>query len=175
MLFLVSIEANKAQKEYGQWRWRLSRKVKRHKIFSNFITNIIQARSRVSSVGIATAFGLDDKWVRVQVPVVRNFKFFISYNKFLIQCLRGVRSPMGKERQEREAGHSPASITGVKNIWSYTSTPTCLHDAMLSEALREFFLKNAVFWDVTLCDSWKKPTFRRNVSPPSSGWQESVN
>jgi hypothetical protein len=36
------------------------------------------------------------------------------------------------------------------------------------EGFKVVTVKNAVFWDVTPCRSFE-PTFRRNVSPPSSG------
>jgi hypothetical protein len=33
-----------------------------------------------------------------------------------------------------ETDHSPLSSAEVKNAWSYTSTPICLHGMMLNEA-----------------------------------------
>jgi hypothetical protein len=36
-------------------------------------------------------------------------------------------------------------------------------------------VKNGVFWDVTPCGSCKNRRFRRNLAPPSSGSQRSVN
>jgi hypothetical protein len=43
-----------------------------------------------------------------------------------IQCVPGVGWP------EREADHlRPPSVT-VKNAWSYTSTPQCLHGVVLN-------------------------------------------
>jgi hypothetical protein len=36
-------------------------------------------------------------------------------------------------------------------------------------------LKNVFFWDVTPYGSCKNRPFRRNLAPPSSRWQESVN
>jgi hypothetical protein len=47
--------------------------------------------------------------------------------------------------------------------------------AVLDLRLSQRWLKNVVFWDVTLCDSCKNWHFWRNVAPPSSEWQESVN
>jgi hypothetical protein len=36
------------------------------------------------------------------------------------------------KRPGREADHSPPSSAEVKNAWSYTSTPICLHGVVLS-------------------------------------------
>jgi hypothetical protein len=38
-----------------------------------------------------------------------------------------------------------------------------------SEVIAATTVNNAVFWDVVPGGSYKNPTFRRNVSPPSSG------
>jgi len=40
----------------------------------------------------------------------------------------------GVKRTGREADRSPPSSAGVKNAWSYTSTPPCRHGVQLNGA-----------------------------------------
>jgi hypothetical protein len=42
-------------------------------------------------------------------------------------------------------------------------------------AVRRTYLKNAIFWTVTPYGSCKDGKFRRNITPPSSGRQESAS
>jgi hypothetical protein len=85
--------------------------------------------SRVSSVGIVTAYGLDDGGVRVPVGV-KNF-FLTSphhpdqLNGPSIHLPSGYKGHFypGVKRQEREADHSPATSAEVKKTWINTSTP----------------------------------------------------
>jgi hypothetical protein len=76
---------------------------------------VMEARSRDSSVGIATAYGLDDRGVGVGVPVGSRI-FTISFRTALgstqspIQCVPGVKQPGG------EADYSPPASAEVKKI-----------------------------------------------------------
>jgi hypothetical protein len=87
----------------------------------------ILSMSRGSSVGIATAYGLDDRRVAVRVLIGSRI-FSISSRQALgptqppIQWVPGVLSP-GVKRQGREAHHSPPASAEVKKMWIYTSTP----------------------------------------------------
>jgi hypothetical protein len=74
-------------------------------------------KSRDSSVGIATSYGLDGRGIGVRVPVVVGiFLFSISSRPALgftqppIQWVPGALSP-GVKRPGREADHSPAAST----------------------------------------------------------------
>jgi hypothetical protein len=86
-------------------------------------------RSRNSVVGIATGYGLDDRGVRVRVPVgVKNFLFSTASRPALgptqppIQWVPGALSP-GIKRQGRETDRSSPTSAEVKKMWIYTSTP----------------------------------------------------
>jgi hypothetical protein len=66
-------------------------------------------------------------------------------------------------------GHFPSGFA-MQNLYSFLFSPICCmpcpcHPPLLDQCS---YRKNAVFWDVTLM-------FWRNLAPPSSGWQESVN
>jgi hypothetical protein len=85
-------------------------------------------RSRDSSVGIATGYGLDDQGVGVELPGGgKNFHFSTSSRPALgstqppIQWVPGPLSP-GVKRPGREADHSPPTSAEVKKMWIYTST-----------------------------------------------------
>jgi hypothetical protein len=87
-----------------------------------------RVRSRDSSVGIATGYGLDDWAVRVKNPGKdKNFIFSTSSRPALgstqppIQWVPGALSPEVK-RQGREDDHSPPTCVEVKKMWIYTST-----------------------------------------------------
>jgi hypothetical protein len=67
-----------------------------------------------SSVGIATGFG------------VLGFG-----SKLPIKWVPGALS-LGLKWPGREADHSPPSNAEIKNAWSYTSTPQCLHGVVLN-------------------------------------------
>jgi hypothetical protein len=82
-----------------------------------------------SIVGMATGYGLNDRWVGVRVLVwSRIFLFSTSSKPALvstqpfIQCVPGALSPRVK-RQVREADHSPPASAEVKKMWIYISTP----------------------------------------------------
>jgi hypothetical protein len=85
-------------------------------------------RSRDSSVGITTGYGLDDRGVGVRVPVVKNFYFSTLSRPALgstqppIQWVPGALSA-GVKRPGRKADHSSPASAEVKNMWMYTSTP----------------------------------------------------
>ena len=49
----------------------------------------------------------------------------VSFTHSRVQCIQMVVTSETKQ-PEREADHSPASSAGVKNKWSYTSTPIFL-------------------------------------------------
>jgi hypothetical protein len=66
--------------------------------------------------------------------------------------------------------------------WSNCKVETCSKDYVHIERVTHvitsfvfnlmispYYLKNVVFWDVPPCGCGLKPTFQRNVSPPSSG------
>jgi hypothetical protein len=72
--------------------------------------------SRVSVVGIATGYGLDDRGVGVPSPG-RVKKFLFSTSS------RTTLSP-GIKRPGREADHSPLTSAEVKKRWVYTPPPT---------------------------------------------------
>jgi hypothetical protein len=84
--------------------------------------------SGVSSVGIATGYGLDDQgWAGVRVPV--GSKIFTS--PYRPDRLWGPPNLLyngywgsfpGVKRQGREADHSPPTGAEVKKMWIYTST-----------------------------------------------------
>jgi hypothetical protein len=82
-------------------------------------------RSRDSSVGIATGYGLDDRGVRSSSPGrVRNLLFYTSSRPALastqppIQWVPRALSP-GVKREGREADHSPPTSAEVKKMWIY--------------------------------------------------------
>jgi hypothetical protein len=86
-------------------------------------------RSRDSSVGIATGYGLDDRGVGVRVPV--GSSIFSSPRRpdrlwcppiLLSNWYRGLFS-LGVKLPGREADHSPPASAEVKKMWLYTSTP----------------------------------------------------
>jgi hypothetical protein len=89
-------------------------------------------RSWDSIVGIATGYGLDDREVRVQVPV--GSRIFSSprhsdrstpalgSTQPPIQWVPGALSP-GVKRPGREDAHSAPASAEVKKMWIYTSTP----------------------------------------------------
>jgi hypothetical protein len=86
-------------------------------------------KSRGSSVGIATGYGVDDREVGSSSPGrVKNFLLSKSLRPDLgstqppNQWAPGALSP-GVKRQGREAGHSPPTSAEVKKTWIYTSTP----------------------------------------------------
>jgi hypothetical protein len=84
--------------------------------------------SRGSAVGIATAYGLDDRGVSSSHGRVKNFHFSISSRLALwstqpsIQWIPGELSPRVK-RQEREADHTPRTSAEFKKTWIYAPTP----------------------------------------------------
>jgi hypothetical protein len=88
---------------------------------------VLFLRSRDSSVGIATGYGLDDRGVGVRVPVGSGI-FSTSSRPALgptqppIQWVAGALSP-GVKRPRCEADHSPPTSAEVKKMWLYTSTP----------------------------------------------------
>jgi hypothetical protein len=85
-------------------------------------------RSRDSSVGIATIYGLDDREVGIKSPSrIKNFLFSKSSRLALrstqspIKSVPGALSP-GVKRLGCEADHSPPTSVEVKKVWIYTST-----------------------------------------------------
>jgi hypothetical protein len=86
-------------------------------------------RSRDSSVGIATGYGLDDQEGRSSSPVrVKNFLFSTSSRP----ALRSTQPPIhrvpealfpGVKRPGREADHSLPASAEVKKMWINTPTP----------------------------------------------------
>jgi hypothetical protein len=82
---------------------------------------------RDSAVGITTGYGLDDRGVRVRVPVEARI-FFMSFRPVPgttqppIQWVPEDLSP-GVKRSEREVDHSLPTGAEVKKTWIYTSIP----------------------------------------------------
>jgi hypothetical protein len=92
-------------------------------------STITRCGSRVSVVGIATGYGLDDRGVGVRVPEwVKNFLFSTSSRPALgsiqphIQWVL-VALSLGVKRPEREVDQLPPTSADVKSIWIYTTTP----------------------------------------------------
>jgi hypothetical protein len=94
-----------------------------------FIYTRKPTRSRDSSVGIATGYGLDDQGVGSSSPGrVKQFPLL-----HIVQTGSGVHptsykmdtegSFPGVKRQGREADHSPPTNAEFKKMWIYTSTP----------------------------------------------------
>jgi hypothetical protein len=81
------------------------------------ITLPSMARSRGSSVGIATGCGLDDQGVGVRVPMGARIFNSPCPAQPPIQWVPGVKRP------GREADDSPPASAEVKKMWIYTSTP----------------------------------------------------
>jgi hypothetical protein len=95
-------------------------------------------RSRVSVVGIATSYELNDRRVGDRVPV--GSRIFTSPNRphrlwgppnLLSKGYGGALSP-GVRRPGREVDHSPPTSAEIKKMWIYTSTPIHLHGIVLN-------------------------------------------
>jgi hypothetical protein len=77
---------------------------------------------------MATGYGLDDRGVRVRIPVGSRIPFSTSSRPTLgptqppIQWVPGALSP-GVKRPGCEADHSAPTSAEVKKMWIYTSTP----------------------------------------------------
>jgi hypothetical protein len=82
-------------------------------IFYDILSYIFYNRD--SSVGIATGYGLNDRGVRVQVPIgarmLSSPYLPVLYWGPPIQWIPGVKRP------EREADHSPPTNAEVKKTW----------------------------------------------------------
>jgi hypothetical protein len=91
-------------------------------------TTFILKGGRISVVGRAKGYGLDDLGVRVRVPVGSRM-FSTSSRPALeptqprIQWAPGALSP-GVKRPGLEADHLPVTSVEVKNMWIYVSTPS---------------------------------------------------
>jgi hypothetical protein len=86
-------------------------------------------RSRVSAVGIATGYGLNDGVVGVRVQVgSRIFSSSRLPHRFwgplslLSSGYLGALSPVVKQSGP-EADHSPQTSAEIRKIWLYTATP----------------------------------------------------
>jgi hypothetical protein len=89
----------------------------------------VKAGSLHNLVGIATAYGLNDRWVGVRVPVGSRIFFSPSHPdpsmgsaQPPIQLVTGAVSP-GVKRPGSKADHSPPISVEVKKMWIYTFTP----------------------------------------------------
>jgi hypothetical protein len=99
-----------------------------HLIQKVFFISFTFLMSRDSAVGIATAYGLNDQEVGIQIP--EGPRIFSSPRR--PDWHWGLPSPYtmgargffpGVKRPGREADHSPPIIAEVKKIWMYTSIP----------------------------------------------------
>jgi hypothetical protein len=106
----------------------------------NVVLEIIpQKRSKVSSVGIATGYGLDDREIRVRLPVMsrdssplHKSSSALGPTQTLIQWI-SRDLPLGVKQQWREAHHSPPSTAEVKNGGDIPPLPKRLHSVVLNE------------------------------------------
>jgi hypothetical protein len=101
-------------------------------------TEIYMFRSRDSSVGIATSYGLDERGVGVRVPVGSRILSSPNRPGRLLKCteppiqwIPWALSP-GVKRLGREVDHSPPTSAEVKKVWTYTATPIHLHVVLLN-------------------------------------------
>jgi hypothetical protein len=92
-------------------------------LFFIFPPHPFTLRSRDSSVGIATGYGLDDRGESSSPGRVKNFHFSISSRLALGSTQPPIKWVPGVKRQEREADHSPPTSAEIKKVWIYTSTP----------------------------------------------------
>jgi hypothetical protein len=84
----------------------------------NFSSFHFSHKSRDSVVCIVTGYRLDDRGVRVRVPVFSAAsRPAMGPTQHPIQWVPGVKGP------GREADHSPPDSAEVKKMWVYTSTP----------------------------------------------------
>jgi hypothetical protein len=97
--------------------------------FVIFVTATRQRMSRISSVGIATGYGLDDRGLGFDSRRGLGIFLFttgsvtaLGHTQLPIQWVPGALS-LGVKWPGREADRSPPSSAEV-NMWSYTSTPS---------------------------------------------------
>jgi hypothetical protein len=87
---------------------------------------LTEKKSRDSSVGIETGYGLDGGGIRVRVPVRSRIfsksRLALGSTQPPIQWVPGSLSP-GVKRPGREADHSPPASAEVKKMWICISTP----------------------------------------------------
>jgi hypothetical protein len=81
---------------------------------NSILTLLLSARSQDSIVSLANGYELDDRGVRVQVPVESRI--------FSPLCRPDRLFPRGKAAG-CEADHSPPASAKVMKMWIYTSTP----------------------------------------------------
>jgi hypothetical protein len=77
--------------------------------------------SRISSVGIATGYGLDERGVGIRVPVMSRMlpslsRQALGLTQHPMQWVSRALSP-GLKQQRHEAGHSPWTSAEVKKTW----------------------------------------------------------
>jgi hypothetical protein len=91
-----------------------------HKIYFSTIT---MNDSRVSTVGIATGYRLDNRGVGVRVPVGSRIFTSTCHPDWLWGPPNLLSNGWGLFPQGREADHSPPTSAEVKKTWIYTFTP----------------------------------------------------
>jgi hypothetical protein len=85
---------------------------------------ILCTRSRDSSVGIATGYGLDEGDGGSSIPDrVKHSNFSISSRPALGSTQPPINWVRGLKRQGRETDHLPPTSAEVKKMWIHTYTP----------------------------------------------------
>jgi hypothetical protein len=124
-------------------------------------------RSRDSSVGIATDYGLDGQGIGVRFPAgVRAFLFSTASRPSLRliqppnQWVPGALSPWVK-CPESEADHSFPSSAEIKNDGVYLHSPLRLHSVVFNQ------LSTGTFFFVTSRApyGWKSPEYAVRILP----------
>jgi hypothetical protein len=122
---LLSLEECGVGKHVDLKRMKLDWKQRNRVRFKVILHSV---RSRDSSVGIGTGYGLKDGGVGVRVPVGQEFSFPMSSRPAVgstqppIRWVPGAISS-GVKRPGHEADHSHPTSAEIKKIWIYTSTP----------------------------------------------------
>jgi hypothetical protein len=125
-------------------------------------------RSRNSSVGIASGYGLDDRTIGVRFPAgAGNF-----YLRHRVQTGSGAHptfypigtsgSFLGLKWPGREADHSPPYSAEVKEcVECYLHSPIRLHGVVFSQTLGQFTLRNTCYYQIKWWEHFEKKKDQR--------------